>query len=197
MALTPEIADQHVGGGVVADLNHRNDQLARPVSARRRADRHEVGSADELALTVEDEFVREHAAGRFVHRVGGRHDEHFDDRGRRKTSDGAVRDERLPARQRARADADRPGKRPGGGCDGRLQGRQRDPPLGQKQTAAAPPRKSARFTSRCLGSGGARRAKTYTRRRAHARPTRGVSRPTAGLRCNPPRSCGGEYVAGK
>ncbi len=87
--------------------------------------------------------------------------------------------------ERARTDADRPGES--------ARRRLRRPTAGSKQirlsakeqTAAAPPRKSARFTSRFLGSGASRRARTRTRRQTHPRPMAGVSRPTCGLSCNP------------
>ena len=103
-----EVADEEVRGRVVAELNHRNDELPHREPLAVSRGNHEIGAVDEIAA-VEGDLLCKRSGRGFLHRVGGRHDEHFDDRSGRKATPGLVRDERRPGSHRSRVDADSSG----------------------------------------------------------------------------------------
>ena len=161
--------DQQIGRGVIAYGNHGRDELAHREFPAVVHLAHEVGSADEIGAVKGDFFGERPRAPLFV-RVGGGHDQHLDDRRRRKRLERAVADQCGPRGHRPRVDADSSGQissdrvHPGAQQASRL--RRRGP-----RTAAsrAEPRKSPRFTNRSLDSGAAREAKMRTPRPARPR----------------------------
>ena len=160
----PKMLDQHIGGGVVADLDHRNDQL--PDGKTRAVSRSLIKSEPPInSLPRLKTIVSWSAPGWPPLDVRGRHHEHFDHRCRGKDLVGVIGQERGPgASVRAKTPIDREAS----------PRRRRDPVRvtstaerrAPEDAAAAAPaaRNVERFTIPSPGSAAGRRAKTRMQR---------------------------------